>query len=108
MAKGDIQEQIDQFVEKLEKSKVPEKASGEVIVTNKEKKVKPPKKGEDSIPTFKDIDVVGFMWKVGGKTISLSDLVIPPTVYASEMSPLVELLPCLPPFPEARTPQIKI
>lgn len=44
MVNSDIQEQIDNFMQKLENSKVPQKASGEAIVSGKPKKIKPAKK----------------------------------------------------------------
>ena len=93
MANGDIQEQINSFMEKLGKSKVPKKASGEAIVSGK------PEKKESLIPTFKDIGISGFTTvdKNGylyGTLVKLTqiveELVIP--VYASEMSPSLKLM----------------
>ena len=96
MADSDIQEQINIFMEKLEKSKVPKKASGEAIVSGKPEKVKLPKKGS-LIPTFKDIGINGFQVidknnKYYGKLLKLALLVGAPPVYASEMSPSLKLM----------------
>ncbi len=98
MADSDIQEQIDIFMEKLEKSKVPKKASGEAIVSGKPEKVKPPKKGS-IYPTFGDIGITSFVvtdksFGAYGKPIKVTELVkeyvIP--IYTSEMSPSLQLM----------------
>ncbi len=97
MPKSDIEEQIDIFMEKIAKSKVPKKASGEAIVTGKPEKVKPPKKGE--APVFWDIGVTGFTPKDKddthyGKLLTLEGLVEAVAIpkYASEMSPSLKLM----------------
>ena len=99
MADSDIQEQIDIFMKKLGKGKVPtKKASGEAIVSGKPKKVKPPKKGS-LIPTFFTIGVTGFTPNNKadlnyGKLFTLVGLVEKVEIpkYASEMSPTLQLM----------------
>lgn len=98
MAKSDIEEQIDIFMAKLEKSKVPKKASGEAIVSGKPEKVKPPKKGS-IYPTFGDIGITGFTPidkndAYYGELLKITELVakVKIPVYASEMSPSLQIM----------------
>lgn len=98
MADSDIQEQIDIFMKKLEKSKVPKKAAGEVIVSKKPEKVKPSKKGAGA-PVFWDIGITGFTPTdkndlFFGKLLTLEGLVKAAVIpaYADEMSPSLQLM----------------
>lgn len=98
MALGDIQEQIDLFMQKMQNTKVPKKASGEAIVSKKPEKVKPEKKGSLT-PTFKDIGISGFQVidkNAGayGSIVKVTKLVGEYVIlkYASEMSPSLQLM----------------